>query len=110
MIVLKDASVSIVTSLSGSLRTISEKIFASNAITPLSSTTPSIRVSIPSSISLAINLISFVDASIRIHSRIAIVVRVGTAFDTMLTPRNKFPFETISFMRKKLLPGLNKYS
>ena len=97
---MKEASVSIMTSLSGSLRTISEKIFASNAITPLSSMVPSIFVSIPSSISLAINLISLAEASIKIHSRIAIVVLVGTAFETILTPRSKFDFEQINFILK----------
>ena len=101
--VLKEASVSIITSLSGSLRTISEKIFASSAITPRSAISPSTRVSIPSSISFAINLISFVEASIRIHSSIAIVVRVGTALDTIFTPRNKFDLEQISFMKNSLL-------
>ena len=96
--VLKEASVSITTSLSGSFLTISEKIFASNAMIPLSSIVPSIFVSIPSSISLAINFISFVEASIRMHSNIAIVVLVGTALETILTPRNKFDFEQIIFI------------
>ena len=98
MTVLNEASVSIVTSLSGSFLTISEKILASRAIIPLSSIVPSMMVSIPSYISLAISLISFADASISIHSRIAIVVRVGTAFDTILTPFSKFAFEQISFI------------
>ena len=75
-----------VTSLSGSLRTISEKNLASNAMIPLSSIVPSMIVSIPISISLAVNLISFVEASIKIHSKIAMVVLVGTAFETMFTP------------------------
>ena len=96
--VLNELSVSIVTSLSGSFLTISENIFASKAITPLSAISPSIFVSMPNSISLAINLISFADASISIHSNIAIVVRVGTAFETILTPHSKFAFEQISFM------------
>jgi len=86
MVVLKLESVSITTSLSGNLRTISEKILASNAMIPLSAISPSILVSIPSSISFAVNLISLAEASIKIHSRIAIVVLVGTALDTMLTP------------------------
>ena len=96
--VLKDASVSITTSLSGSLRTISEKIFASRAMIPFSMISPSIIVSIPSSMSFASNLISSVEASIRIHSKIAIVVLVGTAFDTILTPCNRFDFEQINFI------------
>jgi len=41
-----------------------------------------VLVSMPSSISLPVNLISLVVASIRIHSRIFIVVLVGTAFIT----------------------------
>ena len=98
IVVLKDASVSIVTSLSGSLRTISEKIFASSAITPRSAISPSIFVSIPSSISFAVSLISFAEASIRIHSKIAMVVLVGTAFETILTPCNRLDLEQINFM------------
>ena len=86
MVVLKEESVSITTSLSGSFLTISEKTFASNAIIPLSSISPSIFVSIPSSISLAVNLISPAEASIKIHSKIAMVVLVGTALETMFTP------------------------
>ena len=35
--------------------------------------------------------------------RIAIVVRVGTALDTIFTPRNKFDLEQISFMKNSLL-------
>ena len=98
MVVLKLSSVSITTSLSGSFLTISEKIFASNAMIPFSSIVPSITVSIPSSISFAVNLISFEEASIKMHSNIAIVVLVGTAFDTVLTPYNKFDLEQINFI------------
>ena len=42
-------------------------------------------VSIPSSISLVVNLIWFVVASMRIHSRIGIVVFDGTALSAILT-------------------------
>ena len=87
-----------VTSLSGSLRTISEKILASRAIMPLSMISPSMIVSIPISISLAVSLISPAEASIRIHSRIAMVVLVGTALETMFTPFKRFAFEQIIFM------------
>ena len=59
---------------------------------------PSIIVSIPNSISLAVNLIISVVASIRIHSRIGIVVLEGTAFDTMLTPFARFDFVQMIFM------------
>ena len=96
--VLNFSSVDMVTSLSGSLRTMSEKNLASRAIIPLSSIFPSIIVSIPISISLALSLISLVEASIRIHSRIAIVVLVGTAFDTILTPFANSDFEQVIFI------------
>ena len=46
---------------------------------PGSSIVPSIIVSIPSSISFAINLMLSLEASIRRHSNIGIVVLVGTA-------------------------------
>ena len=86
------------TSLSGNFLTISEKIFASMAIKPFSIMSPSIIVSIPSSISFAVNLIISVVASIRIHSSIGIVVFEGTALETMLTPLTKFDFVQIIFM------------
>ena len=54
--------------------------------------------SIPNSISLAVNLISLVEASIRMHSRIDIVVLEGTALDTILTPFSRFAFEQVNFM------------
>ena len=98
MVVCKLESVSITTSLSGSFLTISEKILASSAIKPFSKTSPSIFVSIPSSISFAVNLMFPVVASIRIHSKIAIVVLDGTAFATILTPFKRFDFEQIIFM------------
>ena len=84
--------VSITTSLSGSFLTISEKILAFNAMIPLSKISPSIRVSIPSSISFAVNLITSVDASTKIHSKIGIVVLEGTALETILTPFTRLDF------------------
>ena len=69
--------------LSGSLRTISKKILASKAIIPFSTISPSMIVSIPSSISLAVNLISPLEASIKIHSKIGMVVLPGTALLTI---------------------------
>ena len=59
-----------------------------SAIMPRSTISPSITVSMPSSISFAVSLISFADASIRMQLRIGMVVRDGTALDTMLTPFN----------------------
>ena len=98
MTVLKEASVSMVISLSGSLRTISRNIFASRAIIPFSMICPSIVVSIPSSMSLAVSLISPLVASTKIHSRIDIVVLLGTALDTICTPFKRFAFEQTNFM------------
>ena len=89
---------SITTSLSGSLRTISEKILASMAILPASIISPSTLVSIPNSISLAVNLISPSVASIRMHSRIDIVVFDDTAFITILIPVIKSDFLQTSFI------------
>jgi len=43
-------------------------------------------------------LIWFVEASIRIHSRIGIVVLEGTAFKEILTLFNKIVLEQIIFM------------
>ena len=83
IVVLKEESVSMVISLSGSFLTISENIFASNAIIPFSTTSPSMTVSIPISISLAVSLICPCVASIRIHSRIDMVVLLGTALETI---------------------------
>ena len=91
-------SVSIVTSLSGSFLTISEKIFAFRAIIPRSTMSPSIDVSMPSSISFAVSFTTSVVASIRIHSRIGMVVLDGTAFETMLTPFTRFDFVQIIFI------------
>ena len=88
-------------SLSGSFLTISEKILASIATLPFSIISPSTIVSIPSSISLAVNLISFVEASIRIHSNIDIVVLVGTAFITIPTALFKLLFVKINFIMCK---------
>jgi len=55
-------------------------------------------VSIPSSISFAVSLISPFVASIRIHSSIDIVVLLGTALETVLTPFKRFDLEQIIFM------------
>ena len=55
-------------------------------------------VSIPSSISLVVNLIWFVVASIRIHSRIGIVVLEGTAFSEMFTLLSKLIFWQMIFI------------
>ena len=59
---------------------------------------PSIVVSIPSSISFAVNLIVSVVASIKIHSKIGMVVLEGTALETILTPLTKFDFVQMIFM------------
>ena len=64
---------------------ISEKILASMATIPFSRMVPSTMVSIPNSISFVVNLISLVDASIRIHSRMDIVVLEGTALREIFT-------------------------
>ena len=98
---LKLSSVSIVISLSGSFLTISEKILASIAICPFSIISPSTIVSIPSSMSLAVNLIISEEASIRIHSKIFIVVLEGTAFKTILTAFDKLLFVKINFIMCK---------
>ena len=98
MVVLKASSVSIVISLSGSFLTISRKILASNAIIPFSMISPSMTVSIPSSISLAVSLISPVLVSTRIHSRIDIVVLLGTALETVCTPFKRLDFEHTIFI------------
>ena len=86
--------------MSGSFLTISEKIFASIAMLPASAISPCTVVSIPSSISLAVNLIIPSVASIRIHSNIDIVVFDETAFITMLIPVIKSDFLQINFMGK----------
>ena len=96
--VLNDLSVSRTTWLSGNFLTISRNIFASSAICPFSTISPSIIVSMPSSISLAINLIFLPVASIKIHSRIDIVVLFGTAFETICTPLNRFDLLHINFI------------
>ena len=77
---------------------ISEKIFASIATIPFSRMVPSTMVSIPSSISLAVNLILFVDASIKIHSRIGMVVFPGIAFRTIFTLFKRLLFEHTNFI------------
>ena len=92
-----------VTLLSGHLRMVSPKNLASIAIIPFSSIVPSIMVSIPISISLAVNLITSFVASIKIHSKIAIVVLVGTAFNTVLTPFDSSLCEQVIFIFQELL-------
>ena len=92
-----------VISLSGSLRTISPNILASKAMMPLSAISPSMVVSIPSSISLAVRVITPLVASIRIHSRIDMVVLLGTALDTICTPPSRLDLEQISFISYELL-------
>ena len=89
---------SINTSLSGSFLTISEKIFASIAILPASIISPNTFVSIPSSISLAVILISPSVASIKIHSNIDMVVLDDTAFITILIPDIKSDFLQTNFI------------
>ena len=68
------------------------------AILPASIISPSTLVSIPNSISLAVNLISPSVASIRMHSRIDIVVFDDTAFITILIPVIKSDFLQTSFI------------
>ena len=53
---------------------------------------------IPSSISLAVNLIISVVASIKIHSRIGIVVLEGTALETILTPLTRLDLLQVIFI------------
>ena len=64
-------------------------------------------VSIPSSISLVVNLIWFVVASMRIHSRIGIVVFDGTALSAILTLFNRLDLEQMIFI-VCITPFLNK--
>ena len=71
---------------------ISEKSFASKAIFPFSRIFPSTVVWMPSSISFPVSLISFVEASIKIHSKIGMVVLDGTAFRTILMPFKRAVF------------------
>ena len=106
------SEVSIVTSLFGSLLTTSCKKCASKAMIPLSSTLPSMTVSIAISISFATNFILSEEASIRMHSKIAMVVLLGTALETMLTPFDNSACEqTIFMLWKTPFPCLyiNKY-
>lgn len=79
-------------------RVISEKSLASKAILPCSRIWPSTFVSIPSSISFPVRRISLEEASIRIHSKIDMVVLDGTAFITMLMPFTMASFWNCSFM------------
>jgi len=53
--------------------------------------------------SLAVNLMTPVEASISIHSKIDIVVLEGTALDTIFTPCDKLDFEQISFIMNNSL-------
>ena len=84
--------------MSGSFLTISKNNFASNAIIPFSIISPSMIVSIPSSVSLAVSVICPFVVFIRIHSRMDMVVLLGTALETILTPFNRFNLEHIIFM------------
>ena len=105
MVVLKFSSVVMVISLSGSFRIISEKILASIATIPLEIISPSTIVSIASSVSFEVNLIQSDEASIKIHSKIGIVVLEGTAFSTILIDCNKLDLLKTKCMCKKLLSG-----
>ena len=98
--VLNFSSDSMVTreSESDNFLAISEKSFASSAILPFSRISPSTFVSMPSSISLAVSLISSVEASIRMHSKIGIVVFDGTALRTILIPFKRAVFWNVSFI------------
>ena len=86
------------TSLSGSFRIISEKIFASSAMIPFCSMVPVTIVSIPSSMSFVVNLMMLEEASIRMHSKIGMVVLFGTALRAMFTLFDKFDFEQMIFI------------
>ena len=55
-------------------------------------------VSIPSYISFAVNLMTPSVVSIKIHSRIGIVVFPGTAFKTVLTPETRFDLLQMIFI------------
>ena len=77
---------------------ISEKSLASRAIFPFSSMVPSTTVSMPSSMSLPVSLIWSVVASIRMHSKIGMVVLEETAFRTMLIPLSRSSFLNVSFI------------
>ena len=48
--------------------------------------------------SLAVSLISFSEASIKMHSKIGMVVFEGTAFKTILIPFNKDDFWNVNFI------------
>ena len=63
---------------------------------------PSTPVSIPSSVSLAINLIFSVDASMRIHYRMDMVVLLGTALAAILTAAMSFVFSICNFIMNAL--------
>ena len=65
---------------------------------PFSIISPCTVVSIPNSISFDVNLITFVVASIRIHSNMDMVVLEGTAFKTILTAFVKLLLSKINFM------------
>ena len=69
--------------LFGSFLTISEKSLEFKAILPFSTTSPITMVSMPSSISLAINLMLLSTVLITIHSSIGKVVLVEIALITI---------------------------
>ena len=75
-----------------------DSIVYEKVIPTRSTMSPSIDVSMPSSISFAVSFTTSVVASIRIHSRIGMVVLDGTAFETMLTPFTRFDFVQIIFI------------
>ena len=66
-------------------------------------TSPSIYVSIPSSISLAVNLISPPSARMRMHSRTGMVVLAGTALITILIFFSSSLFEQMIFIPQRVL-------
>ena len=98
IVVLKFPSDSMVISLSGSFLTISKKILASKAMIPFCKISPSIVVSIPNSISFAVSVMESLEAFKRIHSRIDMVVLLGTALETVCTPDKRLAFEQINFI------------
>ena len=69
------------------------------AAIPEVSITPSITVSIPRSVSLAVSLISPPAALIRIYFKIGIVVFTGTARDTMPIPLVRDCLEQVIFIK-----------
>ena len=77
---------------------------------PLERISPGTTVSIPSSMSFAISLILFPDASIRMHSRMDIVVLLGTALDTICIPCERYDLAILSSICILFLPLFGKWS